>query len=446
MTLVKKYGKINVARLKERVRVNMHFTEDRERYDIFEDIPASNDRNGSDVPIRRVLYLRDRRPRFCNDSKKGCGGALEYRDKVPLRPLRDEIEGKTYDIVIYKKRFKCQKCGRVYTTSTPEDFSKGVRAEEAAIEMLRDPKANMQDLAKKGKFLASTGAVAVKTLIDRLDAPADHTRFDKRYEDLRNMINSFHLESALLFIPFEYRKVWRCLVCTCSYVDDESFLLDILDSDELAFIEEFSRRIQNKDIIQEVHCDANMSVVKFSKGTYSKATVYIARICMLDALRRYRIKQQEKTSQSSYQKLRYIIQKGTDRTWEEKWKTWKNDLDQNEKVACLEINRFITTNKKLIDDSFGYEMDIYVVELLKLIKGMQNNSFRWMRYRMLFSNHSHYEKTHEPEMVHAIRHMHSAIPKMSIENFGVRIPNLIEEIHVEQKIIEESELKEPIII
>ena len=58
----------------------MHFTEDKQRFEIIEDIPASNDRNGSDVPIRRVLYLRDRRPRFCNDSKKGCGGALEYRD------------------------------------------------------------------------------------------------------------------------------------------------------------------------------------------------------------------------------------------------------------------------------------------------------------------------------------------------------------------------------
>ena len=107
---------------------------------------------------------------------------------------------------------------------------------------------------------------------------------------------------------------------------------------------------------------------------------------------------------------------------------------------------FIEKNKSLIDDSFSYEMQASFIELIKLIKNMQNNSFKWMRLRMLFANHAHYEKTHEPQMVDAIKQLHAPIPKMSIEDFGVRVPDLIEEIRVEQKIIEESELKDPIIV
>lgn len=290
----------------------MHFTEDKQSFEIIEDIPASPNGYGPTIPIRKVLYLQERKPRFCNDSKTGCGGALEYRDKTPLKIMQDDINGSAYDIVIYKKRFRCQKCGRTYVSPTPMEYSVHAKIVDAIEQLLKDPAATMKDLAKNGGFSQAAGTKNIKKVCDIMEGKLDGAGIDKRYNELRDMINSFHMESTLLFIPFEYRKEWRCLVGTCDYIENECFLLDILESDELKLIENFTKGIANTDafkIIQEVHCDAKTSVIQYLKKAYNKVKLYIARLCMLDALKRYRKKkkQQVTLSESSCQKYSLLF-------------------------------------------------------------------------------------------------------------------------------------------
>ncbi|MBQ7348012.1 MAG: hypothetical protein IJW55_08645 [Clostridia bacterium] len=421
----------------------MHFTDNQKRYRILEEISAPADGRGDSIPTRRVLYRANRKRRYCDDPSDGCGAALESKDTIPIQPIYDYINGTLMRIIIYKKRFICQNpnCNKVYTVSNPIEINKGERARDAAIKLVTDKTATMQELAKQGGFSKATGSAATSALILQLDGEADlvtrrYQEYEQRVNALRKLIKSFCLKSNLLYIPFKYRKQWRCLVCSCDFIENECFLLDILESDELKLIEEFTDRITNKAIVKEVHCNANEEVFVFMKKAFSNVDILIPRRCMLDALSRYyhEMRQQNVAiSESAYQRMRPIIRYQNAQTWDAKWKMWIDSLDCEQQRFFEPVNDFIVRNHDMINDSFEYEFEASFIELLNEIKNMQRNSFELMRVRLLFANHSHFDKSYETELANAVKYIRAPLPKTPIHNFGVRIFDLVAELRAERE-------------
>ena len=420
----------------------MHFTDDQQRYRIIEDIPSPANGQDSFASTRRVLYLANRKPRICNDPKEGCGAAIEYKDKIAATSFNDYVDGTLTRIIIYKKRFICQnpKCKKIYTVRNPIDINKGDRARDAAIKIVTEKSATMQELAKQGKFSKALGSSAISTLIAQLDGETDlSTRGDqeyvKRVNALRKLIKNYCLKNNLLYIPFEYKKQWRCLVCSCDFIKNECFLLDVLESDELKLIEEFTDRITDKAIIAEVHCNENDGVIECLKKSFSNTEILIPRRCMLDAFRRYcrKKRQQNMTiNESAYQKMRSLIHKQSQQTWAAAWEKWRDSLVLKQRVIFDPVNEFIIRNWKTLEASFGYEFEASFIDLLNEIKKMRPTNFELMRIKLLFANHSHFDKSYENELVDAVKHIHAQLPTKPINNFGVNISDLVAELRAER--------------
>lgn len=419
----------------------MHFTEDRNRYKIIEDIPAASDEKGSAIPQRRVLYLAERKPRICNDRKDGCGGALESKDNIPLRRIYDDIDGVFTCIIVYKKRFICQNCKKVYTVGSPAELDQGRKASFATTKMLIDPTVTMKSLAKQGGFSEATGSHKLKTLVELLDGKATNWTGMQQKIDLVNKIRegikTYHLEANLFYIPFLFRNQWRCLICTCDLMQDDSYLLDILEVNELAPIAAFNNRLEDKKTVRKVFCNADNSVIAFMEQDFPGAVILIARACMRDALGLfYRKKraQQVNISQRAYQKILPIIRNKTIATWKDSWLQWRADLDEEQLDVFAQVNRFVEANEDMIGASFKYSFKASFMALLKEIKLMHNNSFDVMRMRMLFANRSHFDKCYEKDLLGVFSHISTPLPQISINNFGVNISDLLAELKEEREI------------
>ena len=187
----------------------MHFTEDIERYEILEDIPAGVDGKGPVIPQRRVLYRAEPKPRACKE--KFCDGALEFKERREIKQkIYNEINGVYTCIIICKKRFICQKCKKVYTVGNPPELNQGRKARIAAAKMLIDPTATMKSLAKQGGFSEASGSRELKTMVDLLDGKSDRLLEDQRkatlVNKLREKIKTYHLEENLFYIPFLFQN------------------------------------------------------------------------------------------------------------------------------------------------------------------------------------------------------------------------------------------------
>ncbi len=417
----------------------MHFTEDVKRYEILKDSPADVDGKDPVIPQRHVLYRADRKPRVCNDQEEGCGWALEYKDKIPLRTLYNDIKGVYTCIIIYKKRFICQKCKKVYTVGNPPELNQGRKARIAAAKMLIDPTATMKSLARQGGFSEASGSRELKTMVDLLDGKSDRLPEDQHkatlVNKLREKIKTYHLEETLFYIPFLFQNQWRCLICACGANKKDRYLLNILDINELALIEAFNGRLHDKKTIKRVMCDADGSVIAFMEKDFPNAAVLIARVCMRDALGRFyqeRRRQGFDISQSAYQKILPIIRNQTVATWKDRWERWRSDLDHEQSDIFAPVNYFIEAYETMIDESFAYPMKASFTELLEVIKDMRNNEFEDMRIRMLFANRSHFDKSYEKDLLDVFSHIHAPLPQMSINDFGVNISDLVAELRAER--------------
>lgn len=415
----------------------MHFTDDVERYEILEDIPAGVDGKGPVIPIRRVRYLAKPKPRAC---KKPCPGALEVKDRRIIRTLCEDINGVFTCIEICKNRYICQKCKKVYTVGNPPELDQGRKARIAAAKMLIDPTATMKSLAKQEGCSAASGSRELKAMVELLDGRSDNFPEEQHKADLvnklREKIKTYHLEETLFYIPFLFRNQWRCLICACGSNKKDRYLLDILEINELALIEAFNLRLHDKKAVKRVMCDADGSVIAFMEKDFPNAAVLIARICMQDALGRFyseRRRQGCNISQSEYQKILPIIRSRMETIWKDSWERWRSDLDYEQNDIFAPVNYFIEAHKTRIDASFAYPMKTPFTDLLRIIRNMHYNEFEDMRIRILFANRSHFDKSCETDLLDAFSHIHAPLPQMSINNFGVNISDLVAELRAERE-------------
>ena len=408
----------------------MHFTDDSSEYLILKEIPASDEAGAVEISQRHVLFLGGPSNKYC----KKCGYALIYKDKVRLAPFIDYIDGKMCQIVVYKKRFVCSSCKKVYTAKNHSDFSKVLKAREAVFTVITDTNVTMKELAKRDRFAQAMGSDETQKMMEYLDGEGECSLegvFAKRAKSLREMIRSFHLEKVLLFIPFEYTRQWRCMVCTCNFISNECFLLDILKSNSLEEIEQFCDRVSPKDLLDEIHCDADDGVLEFVMNEFCGADVYIARQCMLDALKRYYRNQKGQNidiSQTKYQKLLPIIRYADTNTWKDKWNDWQTCLEIGQRLIFLPVVDFVQRNYTLIDTSFEYEYKASYLDLLEEISKLRNNSFELMRLRLLYTNHVHWDKSSGQALFHAVTYLYSPLPARPIDHFGVRVSDLVREL------------------
>ena len=439
LTLDRKCDKILIARLTERVRVNMHFTEDSERYKILDEVWVTDSKGKSMLSKRYVEYLLE--PKRC----KKCHRMEFYRkDRRLCAPFMENIDGAMVNVFVYKRRFICKGCGMINTVSDCADFNKAMRARKAALDVIANKDLTMQEETKRGGFSHALGSAALKTLIGQLkgnialDGDRLESSYAERVESYREMIESFVVKETLAFIPFLYEQKWRCLVCTWDPETEDAYLLDILESTDLSKLDEFHGRIKDKSKIETVFGDADQATLDNLISNYPDPTdVEIARYCMHDAIGRYyaeRLGEDFYFSHKPFKSLIDIVCNARYNTWDKRWRAWVANLDESKKTISQGLFNFVDRNHEKIDSAFYYEYCAPYISLLNEIHHFRNNGFELLRMRFLIDNHAHFDKTYEGQLLHAISFIHAPIRKMSITNFGVRISDLVAELRAEREL------------
>lgn len=411
----------------------MHFTEDKERYEIIKDIPALTE---TALPERHVLYLATPKNKYCPT----CRSALFSKGPKPLAPFNDCINGTMYKITVYKKRLYCEKCHRVHIVSNHPDFDKRLRARNAALKTLVDQNATMSDFANQGGFSKAAGSKAIKNLIAAIEKEeirpkdADDQEYVEYIKKLRDLIKTFHTENVLAVIPFKFSDAWRCLICTWDARKNDAYLLDVLDSNELKEIQKIKDRV-NVKTIRKVFCDANDQVIASMSCDYVNAEIMIGRRCMTDALIRYRTERNLKvfsSIRSVYQALRRIIENADPNTWNRRWDAWRESLTNQQEKIFEDVLLFVDRNVLVVDKSFHYRYKAPYSNLLNEIKKRGHLDFETLRMQLLFTNHAHYDKTLTTDFFNTFYRI-SSVPSKPIHQFGVRIFDLVSEMKAERE-------------